>query len=499
MILFGDIHNHCGMTYGFGSLNNALKNARSHLDFCAVTGHAFWPDIPPKTSETEFLVKFHQDGFAKLKRDYAKDAGIINGYNEKDKFTTFLSYEMHSSKYGDHHVVSGDEKLPLITDVSSPKEWYERLSAYKDTVIIPHHIAYTKGYRGISWDDYDDKLFPVVEVVSKHGCSMSDMHPFAYYHTMGGRDSKNTVYEGLKRGYRFGFVGSTDHHAGYPGSYGDGCIAVDATENSRDAIMSAIKNRRTYAVRGDKIKCDFSVNGSKFGAIVPVDGKERIISYNVELSYFLDKLIVYKNLVPIKIVNGEELVKVSDSGGYKIRLEFGWGSNVDLYTWDFDIKTDGKIVGLEKTFRGRNVLAPTEGEDLSDSVNEIDNRAEIDGDNRVFGRVQTVKNETTTSPSTSAVILTVEGDKDTSITINVNGFEHTLKISDLLAESYTYQTGITNSQCYKLHLAVPESKYKISGEVKDDSSDSAEYHLEVFQKNDSMAFVSPVYYVEKTE
>lgn len=45
MLLWGDLHNHCGITYGFGSLQNALKIARSHLDFCCITGHAMWPDI----------------------------------------------------------------------------------------------------------------------------------------------------------------------------------------------------------------------------------------------------------------------------------------------------------------------------------------------------------------------------------------------------------------------------------------------------------------------
>ena len=37
---FGDLHNHCGITYGFGSLENAIKRAKSQLDFCAFTGHA---------------------------------------------------------------------------------------------------------------------------------------------------------------------------------------------------------------------------------------------------------------------------------------------------------------------------------------------------------------------------------------------------------------------------------------------------------------------------
>ena len=65
-IYWGDLHNHCGITYGFGSLENAIQRARGRLDFCAFTGHAMWPDIYSKTPETEFLVNFHEVGFKKI-------------------------------------------------------------------------------------------------------------------------------------------------------------------------------------------------------------------------------------------------------------------------------------------------------------------------------------------------------------------------------------------------------------------------------------------------
>jgi len=34
-IYFGDLHNHCSISYGFGSLENALNEASKHLDFFA--------------------------------------------------------------------------------------------------------------------------------------------------------------------------------------------------------------------------------------------------------------------------------------------------------------------------------------------------------------------------------------------------------------------------------------------------------------------------------
>ena len=42
----GDIHNHCGLSYGHRVLVEAVKNTRTQHDFVSVTPHAAWPDIP---------------------------------------------------------------------------------------------------------------------------------------------------------------------------------------------------------------------------------------------------------------------------------------------------------------------------------------------------------------------------------------------------------------------------------------------------------------------
>ena len=39
-VFYGDLHPHCGISYGHGSLEDALRNAKEQLDFCSVTGHA---------------------------------------------------------------------------------------------------------------------------------------------------------------------------------------------------------------------------------------------------------------------------------------------------------------------------------------------------------------------------------------------------------------------------------------------------------------------------
>lgn len=494
-LLFGDIHNHCGITYGYGGLQNAIDNAKSHLDFCAITGHAFWPDMPPRDENTAFLIDFHKKGFQKLVDHFDDIKATIKTNNEPHKFTTFYSYEMHSSFYGDHHVVSGDDDLKLLY-ADSPKEWWDKLKGFKDTVILPHHIAYTPGYRGINWDAFDSSICPVVEVCSKHGVSMSDRHPNAYYHNMGARDEHNTVYSGLKQGKIFGFVGSTDHHAGFPGSYGDCLLAVKAEDNTRTAIMDAIKARRTYALTADKIKCDFTVNGKDFGSVVHKDKGARHILFSVEGSDFFDKIVIFKNLKPIHIVNGEMIEASGSDDTFKIRMEFGWGNTKDLYDWNFSVETDGEIFETEQAFRGKSVLAPKEGETYDDDVNKIEDRVRLIDSHRLEGKVQTAKNISPTSPMTSAVIMTVKGTPDTKFTFTVNGKAHVLTLEELTNWSFTYPERNTNSQTFKVHRAVPKSQYTYSRGFVDFDDNNAFYHMEVKQANGSMAFVSPVYFVD---
>ncbi len=53
---YGDLHNHCGISYGVGTLEEAFNNARECLDFCSVTGHAQWPDMPEPNEHIQPLL-----------------------------------------------------------------------------------------------------------------------------------------------------------------------------------------------------------------------------------------------------------------------------------------------------------------------------------------------------------------------------------------------------------------------------------------------------------
>ena len=330
-----------------------------------------------------------------------------------------------------------------------------------------------------------------MEVCSKHGCAMSETAPYPYYHDMGPRDSRNTVYAGLRRGSRFCFLGSTDHHAGFPGSYGDGLTAVLAKEKSREAIWEALLSGRTYAVTGDRIECDFTVNGQGLGETVR--GAKRKLRCAVKGEYWADKLVIYKNCRPLAVLCGEQL-RPKPARAYKLRVEMGWGNSEELTRWAGRITTDGRLAGANLYLRGRSLLSPTNHDGSPVEVNEIDNRV-LEQDTQAFAwQCETVRNKSTLHPQTDAVVAEIEGGPDTVVNVTVNGRTHTASIAQLLDGGVTWHVKPWHSEAVKIHAAVPDSAYEMVLEAEDEGSGGMDvYHAEFAQKNGQWAFVSPIY------
>ncbi|MFD0715367.1 DUF3604 domain-containing protein [Paenibacillus sp. GCM10027626] len=494
-LFWGDLHNHCGITYGFGDLHHALEAAKSQLDFCAIIGHAMWPDMPDRTDATAFLVDFHNEGFAKLREGWEQVRAKVKEVNAAGEFVTFQGYEIHSSEFGDHHILSPSDELPLEY-AASPQELAEKLAAY-DVIAVPHHIGYTPGYRGINWDAFRSELSPIVEVFSKHGCGMSDKSSYPYYHTMGPKDSSNTVFAGLKKGKKFSFVGSTDHHAGYPGSYGDGRVAVWAKEKTREAIWEAIKAGRTYAVTGDKIACQFSINGAGMGSSLETAEPRRIV-LDAECFDFIDKITLYKNARPWKVVVGESLGQEACEGAqkYKVRVELGWGDSKEGYSWAAKAGVrGGKLLSADSCFRGQSVLAPEPGMRENPDINKLGNRIAEQTETVLAWTCTTFQNPSTLHPATAAVVLEIEGNQATVLTVQANGIEKEISLGDLHEGSCSMHVHPYNSEALLIHRAVPEAAYRVHLEWTDTEQEleTDVYHAEIRQVNNQFAWISPVF------
>ena len=258
---YGDLHNHCNLSYGHGTLEEALKNAKLQLDFASVTVHGAWHDLPTDDSQLDYLVDYHEKGFEKARKNWAGYVDQTNAYNRDNEFVTFPSFEWHSNKYGDHCIYFKDGTDTTIINAPDLPSLRDTLrQSHRSSLIIPHHIGYKQGNRGINWDAFTDEFSPVTEIFSFHGLSESSEGAYPYLHSMGPRHEHSTAQYGWSQGHVFGVVGSTDHHNAFPGSYGYGRLGVWAESLSRDAIWNAIKARRTYVLTGDRIELAYSLN-----------------------------------------------------------------------------------------------------------------------------------------------------------------------------------------------------------------------------------------------
>ena len=107
-LLFGDMHNHCGISYAHGSLEDALSNAREQLDFVSITGHAHWPDMPEPNDDIQYIIDFHEEGFAKLKAGWPKMMETLKQFNDEGNFVVFPGFEVHFGTCGDRNMLYKD-------------------------------------------------------------------------------------------------------------------------------------------------------------------------------------------------------------------------------------------------------------------------------------------------------------------------------------------------------------------------------------------------------
>lgn len=366
---YGDIHNHCALSYGHGALETALQNAALQLDFVSITGHAAWPDMPVDEPSVAHIVAFHVEGFARLERDWQSHFARLARANREGEFTVFPGYEIHSSEHGDYTIVYADLDASPMQLADTPAELKQRLqSALGDRAFaFPHHIGYRQGARGINWDSFDEALSPMVEMFSMHGCAENSDALRPYLHSMGPCDGASTLQAGLARGHRFGIVGNTDHHSAFPGSYGHGRTAVYARDGSREAIWQGLRARHTNALTGDRTHLLAMIGDAIPGdAFSPTANGELAIEAVAGGS--IDLIDVFHNGQLVHRITPTLTPSPIDAGSdgmieTVLALELGWGARNTAHHWQGTLRLQGgEILALEPRLRGPEVVSPLEGE-----------------------------------------------------------------------------------------------------------------------------------------
>lgn len=487
----GDIHNHCGISYGIGELGTALENARAQLDFASVTGHAWWHDMP--TGEAMAASRrVHHDGFERLAGQWDRVLEEINDCNDEGAFVTYPSFEWHSVAHGDRCIYYRDGAGPLLRSDSLTELRTElrRLRGSRiATFTIPHHPAYGRDNRGLKWDEIDEELEPVVEIISTHGSADLDVDR-PYLLAIGPREYGGSLQQGLASVARFGVIGSTDNHAGFPGSYGFGRIGVWAGELTRRAIWDAITARRTVAMTGDRVELGFEGNGHFMGSTLPPTDRLELAG-SVSASGAIDVIDLLQN--------GEVVDRwaVGRGGPFRrgrvrVSVWVGWGRPVDTFSWDLSLRVEnGLLESVEPHLRGPLHVDPSANQDTATSRAGRCGRRDDGG---VVLQTTTRGNPSSVENGSQGMTVEIEGSDETLLRLENPGMEPlSIRLGELHERTRSFNPLGYAGPAIQVGPAYPADQFEAAMHFVAEPATPGSYQLRVRLRNGEWAWSSPIW------
>ena len=497
-VYWGDLHSHCGVSYGSGTPERAIANARKHLDFCSMTGHAFWPDIPVDDPRLRYDagIEKHLGGFAKLQLNWDDLLKLQRRHNVRGRFVTFPSYEWHSLEFGDHNCYFNAGNVPLI-DAPDLKKLAAKLRCRNaDFMMVPHHVGYICGGRGLNWAHFDERVSPLIEIFSSHGCGEADDAPYDYYHSMGARCAESMVRSGLVAGHRFGFCGGTDGHDGYPGHYGHGRTGIIASRLDRATLWTAMKERRVIASTGARIIADVQLDAAGIGQVAAISDR-MTLGVRVEGTAPIDKVELIegsKGAWRLRRLPTPDMRPDFEAGRYKVKIEMGWGVKDLRSSWHVRARVvRGKLLGIDPCFRF-SAYDQSETEPCDAVLGFDDRKAEWICQAKQ-NPASAIAGTHFDASGTQAFILDIEAGPSTRLQLNDGSNKLDLPIAKLAAGSVVANSAGYVSPAIKVHRATPEREFRYSYiERYQPPADRGFVYVRITQTDGQAAWVSPIWY-----
>ncbi len=488
-IYWADLHNHNEVGYGRGSLARALEIAREHLDVFCFTPHGQWFDeanTPPEVHRK------HQEGFALVQANWGLVRQRMNAAYRPGHFVTFLGHEWHSSNLGDYHIIypGADHQIAYFDDIVA----LQRYVVEQGAIMVPHHVAYARGSRGIAWERFDPDASPVVEVFSEHGATETEggLWPMVG-HSMGPASSTQTIRYALEQGLVFGFTASSDDHLGCPGAYGEGLTGILADGLTRESIFAALKARRTYAVTGDRIELRFEVDGAPMGSVVARRRTPRlqaamVLEDEAALVEVIKNGRVWRQLPCLAdddADDGESPVE------FRLRVEWGWGGMEEQRVTDWRLRltlSEGEI---------REVVPHFQSGPFDEGRR---NRVLERGESECVWQSYTSRRQAFRGVATNAMIFTIVAPKQARLVLESEQpasrrVERT--VAEALASNHVERMGPSfSAETLLMHRALPLARLRHAWEWEDEAAPERPrdyYYLRVQQRNGQMAWSSPIW------
>jgi hypothetical protein len=375
-----------------------------------------------------------------------------------------------------------------------------------DALAIPHHPGYPVGICGKNWDYHDERLSPFVEIYSLHGCSETPvgvqplLTPGSW---MGPGGAEGCVQAGLARGHKLGIIASSDSHGGHPGVYDQGLIAAYARGLTRPSLWEAFQRRRVYAVTGDRIQLDFSVNGCPMGSTCRGAGK-RLLRVSAVGWDKVERVEIIKNSQVLHTF--AEPAGPSQSTGpvlFRFFVEWGWDVR-NRHDWQGVLAlAEGKILQAVPCFRGS--VADRKGTGIA---------ALSDAQCRWTSSTERASYQGLARQFADAMAFEVECPEDARLELSVtcDQLRQELRLSPaevLGKSSIKYMEDIPSTNdgsswrgmetCakFKVHQGWPTDRLTLSLTCEDDAphaeSGTDYYYVRLVQRNEQRAWSSPIW------
>lgn len=490
---YGDLHNHCALSYGHGSLEQALARAARQLDFVSVTGHAHWPDMPVDDPRVAHIVDFHVEGFARLDRLWPGHFRTLRAAG--DGLTVFPGYEIHSCEFGDLTILYRDLDQTGLVRADDPAALRAALAArYGDRAMaFPHHLGYRRGARGVNWDAFDAALSPVAEIVSMHGLAEASLGDRPFLHSMGPGDGRSTAQHGLAQGHVFGFLGNTDHHSGYPGSYGHGRSVIHAPDGSRASLWNALRARSTGALTGDCAHLFLTVDRTPPGGIIGPSAAP-VARLEAVGGSFIDAIDLVRNGRVVTRVTPEITPSAIENGTGEIEtllvLELGWGGRGTAHDWTGEIRLEGgTLLAVEPRLRGPEIVSPLEGTETG-CDNDL---VEAEGETIRFA-IRARSNPNNATASTQSIAARIRIAPEARIHATFDGERVTVGAARLMDGALSGNLGPIDSPAWRFHPLPLPADWQWQGRPAIAPLAAGDWiYARMRQKNGQWAWTSPVF------
>ncbi len=508
---FGETHDNTHQAYDPSfSMDRVLERAKSHLDFYAA---AYYPSTSPAfsdgghPSDSKELLPLNVEVWKcaeTIAQEWKESCDAIAKFYTPGSFVTFPGYEWQGNAAGGDHNVFFLQDYPEFIFCDTLTELYAKLHPIK-AMAIPHHTAYLPGFRGKDWSNLNTTISPFCEVFSVHGSSEGDIWGGSLISNsfLAPDISRSSYSAALKSGLIIGAIGSTDNWGDFPGHYGHGLAAVQAEELTRESLWEAFQQRRVYALTGDRIELDFSINGNPMGSVNPMTHQAKI-DIDVEGVDSIEYIELVKNEKTLHIFSPSTDEASSNGDLYKMRFEYGWGPSSSYTTMD------------PKVWKGTISVGGGTIEGVSPNLVNGDHTHEYGKETFSFrSKVDQVEAD---YKHHNSFVLTLRLHKDSKVRFDVNGANYELtrdqlvegsmahfyteESEQLLSERFSldtdalYRSDVIFGMSYKfkIHRAIPHKEYAKQCTFTDKVEGPTHYRVRVRQRNGQMALSSPIWF-----